>query len=264
MTSVDIAEVEAALGKVRAFIALLEQNHAQRDAAGSGVVVGGSSAASGQKVTTAQIQEQLPLIKRITARADADLASKMEVRHDAYSWSYYSIQEASQQLAGLLSSLEEAEQILGPRGPKLSAASLHPWIWHAAVSLWDNGYHREAVQAGATALFDQHLPAKLEVPGPSSAKDRVGQAFSTDPPSPGKADPPWPGKPRLLLDDYPEPSPNWTSQHVGAKFFGMRCAQLIRNLATHTGAQPDEQSALEQLAALSGLARLIDRAKVVH
>jgi hypothetical protein len=29
-------------------------------------------------------------------------------------------------------------------------------------------------------------------------------------------------------------------------------------------AQPDEQSALEQLAALSGLARLIDRAKVVH
>lgn len=85
MTSVDIAEVEAALGKVRAFIALLEQNHAQWDAAGSGVVVGSSSAASGQKVTTAQIQEQLPLIKRIAARADADLASKMEVRHGAYS-----------------------------------------------------------------------------------------------------------------------------------------------------------------------------------
>ena len=124
------------------------------------------------------------------------------------------------------------------------------------MSLWDNGYRREAVQAGATALFDQHLPAKLEVPGPPSAKDRVGQVFSTDPPSPGK--------PRLRLDDYPEPSPNRTSQHEGAKFFGMGCAQLIRNLATHTGAQPDEQSALEQLAALNGLARLIDRAKVLH
>lgn len=138
----------------------------------------------------------------------------------------------------------------------MSAASLHPWIWNAAVSLWDNGYRREAVQAGATALFDQHLPAKLEVPGPPSAKDRVGQVFSTDPPSPGK--------PPLRLDDYPEPSPNWTSQHQGTKFFGMGCAQHVRNLATHTGAQPDEQSALEQLAALSGLARLIDRAKVVH
>jgi hypothetical protein len=41
----------------------------------------------------------------------------------------------------------------------------------------------------------------------------------------------------------------------------MGCAQLIRNLVTH-GAQPDKQTALEQLAALSLPARLIDRAKV--
>jgi hypothetical protein len=72
------------------------------------------------------------------------------------------------------------------------------------------------------------------------------------------------GKPRLRLADYPNPSPSWTSRHEGAKAFGMGCAQLIRNLSTHNSAQPDEQSALEQLATLSGLARLIDRAKVVH
>jgi hypothetical protein len=84
-------------------------------------------------------------------------------------WSYYSIQQASQQLAGLLSSLEEAEQILGPRGPKLSAASLHPWIWNAAVSLWDNGYRREAVQAGgqrpgpqARPVGDEHATVALD------------------------------------------------------------------------------------------------------
>jgi hypothetical protein len=41
----------------------------------------------------------------------------------------------------------------------------------------------------------------------------------------------------------------------------MGCTQLIRNLVTH-GAQSDEQTALEQLASLSLLARLIDRAKV--
>jgi hypothetical protein len=64
MTSVDIADVEAALGKVRAFIALLEENHAQWEAAGSGIVARDNSAASGEKITTAQIQEQLPLIKR--------------------------------------------------------------------------------------------------------------------------------------------------------------------------------------------------------
>jgi hypothetical protein len=117
MTTIQIADVEAALGRVRAFIELLDQNHAQWDAAGSGVGVGSSSAVS----------------------------------------------------AGLLSSLGEADQILGPRGPKLSAASLHPWIWNAAVSLWDDDHRREAVQAAATALFDQHLPAKLGVPGPPEA-----------------------------------------------------------------------------------------------
>jgi hypothetical protein len=43
------------------------------------------------------------------------------------------------------------------------------------------------------------------------------------------------------LNDYQEPSQNWTSQHEGARFFGMGCAQLIRNLATHFGSQPDEE-----------------------
>jgi hypothetical protein len=256
MASVEIADVEAALARVRDFISLLEQNHAAWDAAGSAADPGSNPAESSRRATSAQIQEQLPLIRRIAARADADLVAKLEPRHGAYSWSYNSTLEASRELVGLLGSLEEEERILGPRGPKLAAANLHPWIWNAAVSLWDNGHRREAVQAAATAVFDQHLPAKLGVPGPPSAKDRVSQAFSTDPPSPGK--------PRLRLHDYQDPSPSWTSQHEGAKFFGMGCAQLIRNLATHTGAQPDEQSALEELAALSGLARLIDRASVVH
>jgi Protein of unknown function (Hypoth_ymh) len=80
-------------------------------------------------------------------------------------------------------------------------------------------------------------------------------AFSTDAPTAGN--------PRLRLNDYPAPSQNWTSQHEGARFFGMGCAQLIRNLATHVGSQPDEQTALEQLASLSLFARLVDRANKV-
>lgn len=251
MSSVEVADIDAALGKVRDFIKLLERNHQ---------AWGNRSTSSGAKVdyddTNKLVQEQLPLITRIAERADAMLGTKLRTDSGGYAWRYHTILETSRQVAGVLSSVDEAERILGPRGPKLAAANLHPWIWNATVSLWDDGHRREAVQAAATALFDQHLPAKLGVPGPSSAKDRVSQAFTTQAPSPGK--------PRLRLDDYPEPSANWTSQHEGAQFFGMGCAQLIRNLATHTGAQPDEQSALEELAALSGLARLIDRAKVVH
>jgi Protein of unknown function (Hypoth_ymh) len=246
---VEIADVDAALAKVREFIALLERNHAAWDATGT------MSAASPElKATENQIQEQLPLITQIAARADAELADRLKKDGGSYGWAYHRILEASRQLTGLLSSLEEARRILGPVGPTLAAANLHPWVWNAAVSLWDDGHRREAVQAAAQALFDSHLPAKLGIPRGKSAKDLIAQAFSTDKPAAGS--------PRLRLTDYPEPSPDWTSQHEGARFFGMGCAQLIRNLVTH-GAQPDEQTALEQLASLSLLARLIDRAKVL-
>jgi hypothetical protein len=247
---VEIANVEAALEKVRGFIALLEQNHDLCNATASGDVN------PQLKQSNNQVHEQLPLIRQIAARADAELHAMLEegITGGAYGWPYHRVLQASQQLAGLLDSVEEAEQILGPVGPKLAAANLHPWIWNAAVDLWDNGHWREAVQAAAQALFDNHLPAKLGVSRSRSAKDLIAQAFSTDPPAAGS--------PRLRLDDYIEPSPDWTSQHEGARFFGMGCAQLIRNLVTH-GAQPDDRTALEQLASQSLVARLIDRAKVV-
>jgi hypothetical protein len=246
----EIANLEVALEKVRGFIALLEQNHTLHDRVDSQVPRNPEL-----KQSDNQVMEQLPLIQQIAKRADPELAATLTKQSSSYGWQYYRVMEASQQLAGLLDSAEEAEQILGPVGPKLAAASLHPWIWNAAVDLWDDGHRREAVQAAAQALFDNHLPAKLGVSRGKSAKDLIAQAFSTDPPAAGS--------PRLRLDDHTQPSPDWTSQHEGARFSGMGCAQLIRNLVTH-GAQPDEQTALEQLASLSLLARLIDRAKVIQ
>ena len=237
----EIADPAAALEKVRSFIALLEQGKHLRQVAADSVQA---------KQTDVQIYEHFPLVLRIAARVDPELVD--ELKKESYGWRWYGTLNASRQLAGVLSSAEETERILGPVGPKLAAASLHPWIWNAAVDLWDDGHRREAVQAAAVALFDHHLPAKLGVPAGKSAKDLVAQAFLTAPPTAGS--------PRLRLADYPDPSPSWTSQHEGAQFFGMGCAQLIRNLVTH-GAQPDEQTALEQLASLSLLARLIDRAQ---
>ena len=240
-----IADPEAALKKVREFIALLER---------SGSIYRTTPRGSDQgREAKSQIQEQLPLILQIAARADPNLVPKLQER--SYGWPYYRTVEASQQLVGLLSSMEETQQILGLAGPKLAAANLHPWVWNAAVNLWDDGHLREAVQAAAQALLDQHLPAKLGIPPAKSAKDTVAQAFSTDPPAAVR--------PRLRLTDYPDGSPSWISQNEGARYLGMGCAQLIRNLATHIGTQPDEQTALEQLATMSLFARLIDRATVV-
>ena len=240
----EIADVGAALEKVRQFVLSLEENQALWKAHGYGE-------GSPVRKSDHQIREQLPLVRRIAERADPELAA--ELKRPGLVWQWDPVLKASQQLAGLLSSVEETERILGPVGPKLAAANLHPWIWNAAVDLWDNGHRREAVQAAAQALFDNHLPAKLGISS-SGAKNLAAQAFSSDQPTAGS--------PRLRLDDYPDPSQNWTSQHEGARFLGMGCAQLIRNLATHVGTQPDEQTALEQLASLSLFARLVDQAKV--
>jgi len=117
-TSVEIADVEAALGKVRNFIELLEQNHAEWNR------VGANPPTPLLKQTNAQINQQLPLIARIAARADADLADNTKPRHSSYGWSYYAVQEASEQLAGLLSSLGEAESILGPRACRRASICL--------------------------------------------------------------------------------------------------------------------------------------------
>lgn len=44
-------------------------------------------------------------------------------------------------------------------------------------------------------------------------------------------------------------------------YLGMACTQLIRNLTTR-GTEPDEQTALEQLATLSLYARLAGQAQL--
>jgi Protein of unknown function (Hypoth_ymh) len=241
---VEIADVPAALKKVQSFIVVLKRGRQEWSEDGTPPYI--------SDYRNNDILERLPLIVRIAARVDAELPAKLQEESDG--WPYGQTLKAARQLAGLLKATEDAQQILGPVGPKLAAANLHPWIWNAAVGLWDDGHLREAVQAAAVALFDQHLPAKLGIPPGTSAKDLVTQAFSTHPPTSAN--------PRLRLADYPAPSRSWTSQHEGAQFLGMGCTQLIRNLVTH-GAQPDEQTALEQLASLSLLARLVDRAKKV-
>lgn len=115
----EIADVDTALKKVREFITLLEQNHNAWNATSS---LDGPS--PHQTQTDNQIREQLPLIMRIAAREDPDLAGLL--KQDSYGWPYHRVEEASRRLVGLLGSIEEAERILGPVGPKLAAANLHP------------------------------------------------------------------------------------------------------------------------------------------
>ena len=89
-------------------------------------------------------------------------------------------------------------------------------------------------------------------------KALYGYAFSIKDPRPGEQ--------RLRFPDISrtvEPK-RWTSVHEGAMSFGQGCAQGIRNPQAHPSPDITEQEALEQLAALSVLARWVAECEVVN
>ena len=165
-------------------------------------------------------------------------------------------EKAAWRLLGILDNQDEWERILGPQGPVLAAGGLHPWVWNAAVNLWDGGHYKQAVHAAWNAV-EQQTRLKLDR-GNLSGKDLYAQAFST---KSGR---------RLRFSrirqetDDGKTIPEWISAHEGAMYFGMGCAQGIRNLQAHGTEHLDEQEALEYVAALSVLARWVDTADVDH
>lgn len=204
------------------------------------------------KDTIREMQARIGLVEQIAAEVDDRLAARIRSA-SGYSWTYAAQKSSLEELLGRLKGREEEARILGPSGPQLAARQMHPWVWNAASSLWDDGHYVAAVTAAATAVFETYLPAKLEVPKVGTATTRITSAFSTSAPRPSD--------PRLRFKGLIEGTPDWTSAHEGAMFFGKGCAQGVRNVTTH-GAQPSEQEALEALAALSLLARWIDEAMV--
>src|SRR5699024_2200139 len=74
---------------------------------------------------------------------------------------------------------EEIRKNLGVDAPELSAASLHPWIWDGASSLWHSGHYREAVK-GAIRKLNAETQNRLGRRDVGEA-DLFNQAFSEQP-----------------------------------------------------------------------------------
>lgn len=155
-------------------------------------------------------------------------------------------------VAGEIENAAFIADVVGPQGPQLAAQRFHPWVWTSAERLWSDGHRRAAVQT-AGASVEQQLRAKLD-DHKQSAKN-LCDAF--------KLDQPKPDQPRLRLGGYADGTADQVSAHEGAQFFGRGCFQAIRNLSSHSADEMPEQEALEQLAALSVLARWVDEAIVV-
>jgi hypothetical protein len=163
-------------------------------------------------------------------------------------WEFDQVQQTVQRARGILGEKDRIDDMLGPAGPKLSGAELHRWVWHAAAQLWSDGHEREAVQRAAlnVELEMRSKYRRADLDGPQI----LDQAFSTKPAS---AD-----MPRWRLPGYEPQTDDFKSAHLGAMSFGKGCFLAIRNLSTH---RLEVLEALEQLAALSLLARWIDSAE---
>jgi hypothetical protein len=159
---------------------------------------------------------------------------------------------AAVELQAHLQQADLVDRVMGPTGPRLAAAELHPWVWEEAAPRWDAGFYRDAVQAAATRIFDVELPRKLGVqPQPNPAD--LFSAFAPD------------RKTGTLLrfTDMDPTDAGWASVHRGTMLVGQGCVAAIRNPRTHRLAVREEQVVLEELATLSLLARWIDDAEAV-
>ena len=199
-----------------------------------------------------------PLVEEIGGEIDPSEPSDRFKLHSGDPWEWTRARDAAQRLVGILTQTERRQSIMGNKGPALVASALHPWVWNAAVGLWDDGHYGSAVFEAAKIL-EHRTQVKLE-PSSLIGSELFRKAFSLEPPRPDE--------PRLRLthiDSEQEGSTHsksWTAAHEGARHFGMGCAEGIRNPQAHGSDTIVEQDALEQLAALSVLARWVDTSEV--
>ena len=231
-----IADPEAALEKLREFRRLQEQAES-------------CWPGDAPQATQEAIDKMEPLVERI-ARA-LDTVSVLSV-----SGAPRTAIATTNRLMGILEKQEDFQQIFGHGGPTLAANQLHPWVWNAVASLWGDGRYEPAVHEAAKAV---ELHTQLKVGRRDlSGKKLYSTAFAKDDPIPGGA------RLRFRHIDRSERPDAWTSAHEGAQHLGMGCAQGIRNPRAHPSENISEQAALEQLAALSVLARWVTECEVVN
>lgn len=159
--------------------------------------------------------------------------------------------EAAERALAAIARAEEVQRNLGDDAPRLSASHLHPWVWEGARALWQSGHFRDAVGAAARKLNaeTQNKVGRRDV----SETDLFKQAFTTDAPKPGAS------RLRVVPDDGSKTFQSWQR---GVMAYAEGCYAAIRNPVAHVEGELSEDEGLEQLAALSVLARWVDRAQL--
>lgn len=173
-------------------------------------------------------------------------------RHNSAYWVDEGIEFAEHALA-LLRTRGETRAKLGTSAPTMKADGLHTLIWDSASKRWDSGHYSDAIQRAATALSGhvKDLTGRYEL----GDNELMTQAFSPSAPQPGKPRLRWPGNDEDLTVK---------AMRMGILNTAQGVFSAIRNPATHTTDDLPKQEALEQLAALSVLARWIDKCELIR
>lgn len=198
----------------------------------------------------AEVAQQAQIVEKVLIRVIPDWRTEITGKMANNRWARH--REAAIRAREELVRAEEVRENLGENAPDLSAADLHPWIWSGAKSLWQSGHYREAVEGAIKKLNAeaQNKVGRRDV----SETDLFKQAFSLDEPKAGKP------RFRRMKDDG---SDTYKSVQRGAMTFAEGVFAGIRNPLSHEAEQElSEQEALEYLAALSVLARWVDRSEV--
>ncbi|MEI2671075.1 MAG: TIGR02391 family protein [Marmoricola sp.] len=237
--------VDWALEELDKFITMTVMRNGSGSSGGAVVITSRNYTAATDAEVTKQAQVVEKILDRVIPGWRTDIENSKNNR-----WTRH--REAAIRAREELVRAEEVRENLGVDAPDLSAADLHPWIWEGAKSLWQSGHYREAVGGAIRKLNaeTQNKVGRRDV----SETDLFKQAFSLDEP---KA-----GKPRLrrTKDDG---SDTYKSVQRGAMTFAEGVFAGIRNPLSHEAEQElSEQEALEYLAALSVLARWVDRSEV--
>lgn len=167
-----------------------------------------------------------------------------------YSW----LRDQGSRAKAALDREAELAEKLGDSAPDMEAANLHPWAWENGRPYWNTGHYHQAVMQAAIRI-NVETRAKLGRMDLSEVT-LFNEAFSLSKP---KEDAP---RLRFAEDDA---SKTYENLHRGARAFADGMYTAIRNPGMHKpqeSAGGEEQLALEQLAALSLLARWVDQADV--
>ncbi len=198
----------------------------------------------------AEVRMVREIASAIGSPSASDLVEHPEGQFGGHPWKQ--ARKAIIELEAELAQQEELAEIVGPAGPKLAGASMHRVVWRAAAELWDDGHYRQAVQTAAQAL-EGHLQ------GAASSMltgEKLAALFSVNPPQSGES--------RLRVQGIAEDSPTWNSVHEGAAALVRGAMMAVRNLVSHPGwDDPTADEALEMLAIMSYVARLVDRSDLV-